>query len=105
MQWQVPSLLMLAIKASKLPTDKSPVYQFIHDFKDVRTLLAESLAAFDAGRLPGDLGDTPAMVDKGEDGHTVMDRDSVCGCATMRVQLIPTALCRLQPFRPHWLVC
>ena len=62
---------MLAIKASKLANDKSPVYQFIHDFKEVRTLLAESLAAFDAGRLPGDLGDTPAMVDTGEDEHTV----------------------------------
>ena len=71
MQWQVPSLLILAIKASKLPTDKSPVYQFIHDFKEIRALLAESLATFDAGRLPGDLGDTPAMVDTGEDGHTV----------------------------------
>ena len=60
---------MLAVKASKTPADKSPVYKFYHDFNDVKALLAESLARFAEGRLPGNLGDTPAAINTGEDGQ------------------------------------
>lgn len=62
-------MLMLAIKASRKETGDSPVYTLYHDFKEVRELLAESLSGFEAGRLPGDLGDTHEALGTGAGGN------------------------------------
>ena len=56
---------MLAITATKTKAGQSPVHIFFNDFTEVRTLIAESLAGVESGRLPGDLGDTAEALDTG----------------------------------------
>ena len=89
--WQVPSMLMLAIKASRKEAGDTPVYTYLHDFKEVRELLADSLSGIEAGRLPGDLGDTHEALDTGAGGKIHYDGGAgrglqglascYCGCS------------------------